>query len=95
MPIEEHPHAGRQGRDRTSLLEQCARLLDRAAVKLDLTPLGCALDVDFLETVVLFVGAVQSYLEDELVGFAERDTLPPSAESCGNCGNPLGGCPCV
>jgi hypothetical protein len=59
--------------ERQRLLAQALVLLDRTAIKLTLTPLGCALDVDFLESVVLFVGAVQSHLEnvDEA-----SDTIP-------------------
>jgi hypothetical protein len=61
--------------ERAELLTCAARLLDRTAVKLDLTPLGCALDVDFLEDVVLFVKATEEHLRH----CESADTLPPPA----------------
>lgn len=59
--------------ERAEILTCAGRLLDQTAVKLSLTPIGVALDVDFLKTVVLFVSAVQEHLLD--VG--AHDTLPP------------------
>lgn len=92
------PSAGR-----ASLREQMHDLLERTAVKLDLTPLGCAVDVAFLESVVRFVSSVQTHLD------SERDTLPPGPplctcadgaacpahDTCGRCGQLRAECSCV
>jgi|SRR5271156_2019865 len=63
---------------RTRLLRQCLVLLDRTAVKVDLTPLATTLDVDFLEHVLLFVGAVR----DELCEDEASDTIPAGELPC-------------
>lgn len=58
---------------RSRLKDQCAALLDRTAVKLDLTPLGCALDVSFLEHVVLMVNAVLEFIDGGVAVDEERE----------------------
>ena len=69
---------------RARLKDQASALLERTALKLDLTPIGVALDLDFLEHVSLFVAAVEDALaEDE----RSSDTLPPPAGVCLECGD--------
>jgi hypothetical protein len=58
--------------ERQRLLAQALVLLDHTAFKLIATPLRVELDADFLESVVLFIGAVQSHLE-------RSDTIPAEA----------------
>lgn len=79
--------------DRAELLLQARILLDRTAVKVELSPLGCSLDIDYLEHMLLFVGAVQAYLEQEEVAHRAPATIPP-VEACGLCGHPRSQCGC-
>lgn len=74
---------------RARLKHQAAALLERTVVKLELTPLGVALDVDFLEHVSLFVAAVEDALAADERG---SDTIPPAEGVCLDCGGH--GCVC-
>ena len=73
---------------RARLKNQASALLERTALKVDLAPLGVALDVDFLEHVLLFVSAVDAALSQD-----ERSTIPP-VDACGLCGHPRRKCGC-
>jgi hypothetical protein len=79
MNIEDVRELERQSA-RAELLIATAAVLERISVKNDLTPIGVALDVGFLETVALYASAVHEYLEAEtgmLGTHAPRDTERP------------------
>jgi|HubBroStandDraft_5_1064220.scaffolds.fasta_scaffold113523_2 hypothetical protein len=93
--MEKHETAPSRQSDRKSLLEFARVLLDRTAVKLDLSgsPLGVSLDAEYLEALAHFLEAVVFHLErSAAAGHTEPcldnpTTSPPPPMGCGSCGS--------
>jgi hypothetical protein len=79
MTIENARELERQY-ERAELLIAAKNLLDGCAVKLELTPIGIALDVEFLEAVALFASAVHEHLSKQAPATHDTDRPPPLAD---------------